>query len=204
MSDLSPDTAEIAAQWDARYRAHPWANEPDSELVTLVGPIAPARALDLGCGTGRNARWLAARGWRVTGVDASAVGLEQARRALGEDHGAEWVQADLTTYEPSHPFELVVLANIHLSPADRPRLFELVQRAVAPGGHLYLIGHHRDALGIAGPPEAERLFVEQDLRDAFPELEVDRLERIERPAEGAGPVVVDLLLWAHRNAPVPR
>ena len=69
-------------QWDERYRADEliWKVEPNRFLVEEVAGLVPGRALDLACGEGRNALWLAERGWQVTAVDFSAVGLEKARR----------------------------------------------------------------------------------------------------------------------------
>ena len=199
MTEKPSRPPSMAQQWDARYRAHPWATEPDPELVELVSPLAPGTAVDLGCGTGRHALWLASRGWSVTGVDGSSVGLELAETAARERGlRGEWVVADLTTWQPARPFDLVVVANIHLLPEERPSFFARVAASVAPGGHLYLIGHHVEALGIAGPPDPRRLYTEDDLAHAFADLVTITLERLERPAEGDGPAGVDVLLWAMR------
>ena len=68
--------------WDQRYRGRElvWASEPNRFLVSESSSLAPARAIDLACGEGRNAVWLAERGWEVTGVDFSSVGIEKARQ----------------------------------------------------------------------------------------------------------------------------
>ncbi len=192
---------DAPSTWDERYATVGWSTEPDDELVTLVGALAPGTALDLGCGTGRNAIALAARGWRVTGVDSSAVGLDQARAAAAARGLAPLtlVHADLTSFAPDTTYDLVVVSNIHLDPVQRPRLFAVAQEALAPGGHLYLTGHHRDALGLAGPPMPERLYDEGELATAFPDLRIERLERIERGLEdGSERPVVDVLVWATR------
>ena len=57
--------------------------EPNRFLVAEVADLPPGRALDVACGAGRNAVWLAERGWTVTGVDFSDVALENARRLAG-------------------------------------------------------------------------------------------------------------------------
>lgn len=198
----------VGAAWDERYATHGWATEPDEELVALVGPLATGSALDLGCGTGRNALWLAEMGWRVTGVDASSVGLELLRERASELGLATptTVVADLTTYDvPFEAFDLVVIANIHLDPSERARFFAAAERAIKPGGHLYVIGHHVEALGLAGPPDAKRLFTEEILRDAVTGLVVERLERLERRHEGGGAQpIVDVLLWATKAPAVTR
>jgi len=192
--------AEVGATWDERYRTTGWAADPDEELVELVGPLEPGAALDLGCGTGRNSVWLATRGWRVTGVDASLVGLDHLRERADELGLAAptTIEADLTTYEaPAQAFDLVVVANIHLDPSERDDLFARAKRALRPSGHLYVIGHHLDALGLSGPPDPARLYTEDILRDAFDDLVIERLERLERRLEdGGSQPVVDVLLWA--------
>ncbi|HSN03004.1 MAG TPA: hypothetical protein VLS91_05930, partial [Acidimicrobiales bacterium] len=77
-------------------------------------------------------------------------------------------------------------------------LFAHVASAVAPGGHLYVSGHHVEALGVAGPPDAARLYTEEIVRDGFSGLDILRLERVVRAAEAEGPAVVDVVLWASR------
>ena len=192
--------AEVGATWDERYRTTGWATDPDEELVELVGPLAPGAALDLGCGTGRNSIWLASRGWQVTGVDASLVGLDHLRERADELGLAAptTIVADLTAYDaPAQAFDLVVVANIHLDPSERDDFFARATRALRPGGHLYVIGHHLDALGLSGPPDPARLYTEAMLRDAFGDLTIERLERLECHLEDGGSrPVVDVLLWA--------
>lgn len=199
--------AEIGAAWNERYLANGWATHPDDELVELVAPLVPGAALDLGCGTGRNAVWLASMGWRVTGVDASSVGLDHLRDRADElGLSPTTIVADLTAYEaPPESFDLVVIANIHLAPGERDGFFAAARRALKPGGHLYVIGHHLDALGLSGPPDPARLYTEAILESAFSDLRVERLERLERRLEDGGErPVVDVLLWATKTAAVTR
>ncbi|EQD66949.1 type 11 methyltransferase, partial [mine drainage metagenome] len=85
--------------WDQRFAERPWISHPDPLLTDVAGELAPGRAIDLGCGPGRNAIWLAERGFQVTGVDASAVGLRQAReRAAAAGVHLDLVLADLRSY----------------------------------------------------------------------------------------------------------
>ncbi len=192
----------VGAFWDERFGSHPWPSEPDEALVELAADLVPGTAIDLGCGPGRNAIWLASRGWRVTGVDASAVGLEQAR-ARAREAGVEiaCVQVDLLAYEPPPASaQLVVLANVHLPPPEHRRVVEKAKTALSPGGHLFVIGHHLDSLGLAGPPDPERLYTEERLREELADLVVEVLERRTRGGSDGEPPLVDLVAWALRPA----
>ena len=109
--------------WDARYAGDEliWTAEPNRFLVSEVADLPPGRALDLACGEGRNAVWLATQGWQVTGADFSAVGLAKARR-LADAHGVaiEWVQADAVEWDPpAGQFDLVVVMYLQLPEAQR-------------------------------------------------------------------------------------
>ncbi len=184
------------AAWDERYAGTDWPTDPDGPLVDLVSTLEPGRAIDLGCGPGRNAVWLARQGWQVTGVDASGVGLAQAKeRATREGLVLELVQADLLSYVPSQAsFDLVVVANLHFAPEERGLFFARAVAAVAPGGHLFVTGHHLDSLGRVGPPFPERLYTEELLRELLAPLAVEVL-RHERPL-GDGQLAVDAVAWA--------
>ncbi len=140
--------ASAAAFWEARY-AHAdrvWSGRVNGVLADVAGRLEPGRALDLGCGEGGDAVWLAARGWRVTGVDLSPTALERGRRAaaaagIGED-ALRLEAADLATWRTSERFDLVS-ASFLQSPAPLPRE-DILRRAsgfVAPGGHLLVVAH---------------------------------------------------------------
>lgn len=187
-------------RWDRRYAEHGWSTEPDPLLVTAAEGWPAGRALDLGCGTGRHAIWLAQRGWSVTGVDSSSVGLTQAaERARSLGVPLELVLHDLWDYQPpAVRFDLVLLAYVHSTPAERPALLATAASAVAPAGHLLVIGHHRDNLGRGGPPDPEWLYTPDRLRPDLPAgLALDTLARVERlssdPDEPPQVAVVALL-----------
>jgi len=185
------------AAWDRRYAGERWPTEPDAMLTELAGRLQPGRALDLGCGTGRNAIWLARRGWQVTGVDASKVGLAQAR-AQADNSGValELLNEDLLDFEPpAGSFDLVVVANLHFAPGEREAFFARAAVALAPGGHLFATGHHRDSLGRVGPPDPERLYTEPLFAALLPGLEVE-VRRYERLGGDGGPPLVDAVAWA--------
>lgn len=171
-------------RWDRRYAEQGWPTDPDPLLVAAVEGWTAGRALDLGCGTGRHAIWLAQRGWSVTGVDSSSVGLAQAAdRARGLGVPLELVLSDLRDYRPpAGEFDLVLLAFVHSTPAERPALLATAARAVAPAGHLLVIGHHLDNLGRGGPPDPDWLYTTDRLGPDLPAgLAVDTLARVERP-----------------------
>ncbi|NNN08780.1 MAG: class I SAM-dependent methyltransferase [Acidimicrobiaceae bacterium] len=199
---MQDNSEAIGPMWDRRYREHGWSQVPDELLVELVSPLATGRAIDLGCGTGRNALWLARTGWSVTGVDASRVGLDMAlEQATSEGLTLHTEQADLLGYvaEPAS-FDLVVVANIHLMPEQRDLFFERAAAAVAPRGHLFIVGHHVDALGKSGPPVLERLFEESLFEDRFDGFTIDRLERLDTRSDDGDTEDVSVLFWAQRNA----
>ncbi len=200
MNSERQDSFAEGAMWNRRYAEHPWPTEPDGSLVARVEPLAPGRALDLGCGTGRNSLWLARHGWRVTGVDASSVGLSMALQSARESGvDLEVVEADLLQYRPApESFDLVVVANIHLAPEYRAAFFSRASAAVAPGGHLFVTGHHLDSLGRTGPPDPQRLFTLELAADFAPGLVIDSLAREQRWTEASPEPLTDVVLWAHR------
>ena len=136
-----------------------WSGHANASLVEEAGELSPGRALDLGCGQGGDAIWLARQGWDVTGVDVSATALGVAERDAGAA-GVEvrWERRDLAESLPAGPFDLVTTAFLH-SPVELPRATILRAAAdrVAPGGTLLVIGHapseehpHHD---LPGPEE---------------------------------------------------
>jgi N-acetylglucosamine malate deacetylase 2 len=194
-----PKTGGVGEMWDERYRSAPrlFRVEPDETLVGLVGGLAPGRAVDLGAGEGRNSLWLADAGWAVVAVDASTVALERLA-ASASSVAVRTVVADLSDYlAAGNTFDLVVLAYVHPPLEERSSLLRAAAGAVASGGHLFVVGHHLDSLGRAGPPDRDRLYTEEDLRRAASGLEVVRLERRVGHSDIAEPAV-DVFLWAQR------
>lgn len=205
MSGEPPTTAAaLAEQWDARYREAPdlWTQEPNRALAQFAAGLQPGRALDIGAGDGRNAIWLAAHGWSVTAVDVSAVALGRAaQRARERAATLECVVADWR----EHPFgeaafELVVVSFMHPEPRDRAALFHRAARALVPGGHLFTVGVVLADHGRRGPPDAERLYTQQRLRDALRGLEVLRCEEhsYEQDHSSARRTVTDVVAIARR------
>jgi len=188
--------------WDARYTEEGalWGPEANRLLVELAADLTPGRALDLGSGQGRNAFWLAARGHAVTGLDLSAVAVEQAN-AVAAEHGldATFEAVDLTAWDPAEErWDLVVLAYLQVPEAVRQQIHAVAVRALAPGGKLILVAHHLDNLsnGVGGPPYPEMLFTEDGLAADFSELEIERNEKALRPTENGE--AIDIVLVAKR------
>jgi SAM-dependent methyltransferase len=154
--------------WDERYREKlPWGREPNRFLVEEVRDLAPGRALDIACGQGRNAVWLASMGWSVTGVDWSEVGIDGARR-LAERTGVdvEWVVADLTSWKPDPgAYDLVVVVYLQPPPELRALAWRLAASAAAPGGRLIVIGHDSTNLtdGYGGPQHPDHLYAASEV-----------------------------------------
>ena len=202
-----------AADWDAKYaeRELVWSVGPNVFVEKYAVGLAPGRALDVAGGEGRNAIWLAARGWTVTAVDFSQVGLDKGRHhaAAHAPAAAEritWVEADVLTYRPAVAgFELVLLAYLHLVAPDRRHVLRQAAGALAPGGVLLVIGHDLTNLtdGVGGPQDPAVLFTpEMVVADIAPgDLVVERAARVHRPVavEGGQRLAVDALIRARRG-----
>ena len=205
-----------ATSWDDRYAGSGfvWTTEPNRFLPPAVDGLAVGSALDLACGEGRNAVWLATRGWDATGVDFSSVGLDKAAQladANGVTARTRWVCADATSWTPDAAFDLVVVFYLHLPESQRSAALGVAAGALAPGGTVLVVGHDITNLtdGVGGPPDPSVLYgpddVVADLRAGAGDLEVVRAERVLRPVpvtgEDGGTVernAVDCLVLARR------
>jgi SAM-dependent methyltransferase len=178
-------------EWNRRYagRELVWTAKPNRFLVAETSGLAPGRALDLACGEGRNAVWLAEHGWRVTGVDFSERALEKAEE-LARVRGVEcrWVAADLGGYRPdARAYELVLLFYLQVPAPLRRSVLRAAADAVAAAGTLLLVAHDRDNIehGHGGPQYPEVLMTAEDVVGdlAGTGLRVERAERVERPVD---------------------
>ncbi len=172
------------ADWDEKYRAanRLWSPEPNLFVADRLAHHPPGRGLDLAAGEGRNAAWLARRGWEMTGVDFSPVAVQRAEEAAPD---VEWHLADVRTWEPSGHFDLVLVAYLQVV-ADE--LESVVRRAATwldPGGELFLIGHDRTNLehGYGGPSREEVLWELQLIKEWLGGLEIVEAQRVRRPVE---------------------
>lgn len=160
-----------ASGWDERYAARDlvWSAGPNRFVVEQAQDLPPGRALDLAAGEGRNAIWLAERGWQVTAVDFSAVGTDKGRRlarAAGVEDAVTWVIADVTSWQPSRTdHDLVLVAYLQVPADARRAAHRAAASAVAPGGTLLIIGHDAANLaeGHGGPQDADVLLTVDDV-----------------------------------------
>ena len=206
-----------AQAWDERYSASElvWSTGPNQFVAEDLGDLPAGRALDLAAGEGRNALWLAGRGWQVVAVDFSRVALDKGR-ALEQRQRAsrpgspdvEWVVGDALTFSPPAGLDLALLAYLQL-PADQRRT--AVRRAfgsLAVGGTFFLVAHDSTNLteGTGGPQDPEVLFTaEEVLGDLDGErFDVVRAGRVARevaagddhggPADGGRATAYDCLV----------
>jgi SAM-dependent methyltransferase len=194
--------------WNERYAGKElvWTAEPNRRFAAEVEGLAAGRALDLACGEGRNAVWLAERGWHVTGVDFSDVALAKAAElAAGRGVEVDWVVADLLDYEPEpRAFDLVAVLYLQLPRDELLHALGRAAAAVAAAGTLIVIGHDTTNLtdGYGGPRDASVLYTAEDVVPALAGLVVERAAAVERTVtrEDGEAVAIDAFVRAHRPA----
>ena len=193
--------------WDERHAddTRRWSGAASPRLVAEIDGLPPGRALDLACGQGRNAVWLAERGWSVTAVDFSPVGLAKARaRAAELGVDVDWVESDLLEFEPEPAaYDLALVFYLHVSQPDRGTVLRTAARALAPGGTFLLVGHDRANLGHGhgGPRDPRVLYTTDEIAADLSGLRVERTEQLARPVEtdDGERVALDLLVRATRS-----
>lgn len=143
--------------WDERYGQSEaiWSGNPNPQLIDEVSDLPAGTALDVGCGEGADAIWLAGRGWRVTAVDISQVVLDRAVKhaeAAGVADRITWLHADLTDgASPGAGFDLVSAHFMHLPAAQRVPLYGRLAAAVSPGGTFLVVGHDPSDMMVGRP-----------------------------------------------------
>ena len=190
--------------WDDRYAKAAaagtavWSIEPNAWIAQVTGTLPPRTAIDLAAGEGRNALWLASRGWSVTAVDFSATGLSIGRSRAAEA-GLElgWVTADATTWVSATPVDLVVIAYLQLPAAELSSAISNAVASLAAGGTLALIGHDSENLehGVGGPKDAAMLHDLEVVRSAAAGLDIAECRRYDRTTAEGG-VAIDTILLA--------
>jgi len=192
--------------WDKRYAAveNLWATRPNRFLVAEVAGLVPGRALDLACGEGQNAIWLASLGWEVTAVDYSEVAIAKANaRAERDGVTVEFASADLVEYEPEHAaYDLVLVLYLHIPSAQRGAVHAKASAALAPGGTFLLIGHDRANLtdGVGGPSDPDLLYTADEIATELPGLEIEKATTVLRDVDGEDRDAIDTIVRARRPA----
>jgi SAM-dependent methyltransferase len=218
-----------AADWDARYAQGElvWGAPPNSTVVEHVyglerrtppqpdtsdGEAPPLpRALDLACGEGRNALWLATHGWQVHAVDYSQVGVDKGRTVATRlsrsvRNRITWQCADITDLDAAGitgPYELVLMVFLHLPAEQRRTLVRRAADLLAPDGTLLILGHDTTNFtdGYGGPQDPSILFTPDDiLADLGPESDRIRVriaDRVLRPTEARD--AIDALVVATKS-----
>jgi SAM-dependent methyltransferase len=201
--------------WNERYSSAPaiWSGRPNPQLVAEAAALRPGRALDVGCGEGADAIWLAEHGWTVTAVDISTVALARAEahaRRAGDDVAGRitWQQADLTVWAPEpSSFDLVSAQFLHVPPTGREALDGALRAAVAPGGLLLIVGHHPLDLetGLRRPRRADLLFTAEEAVGSLDPtgwevLAAETRPRVVADEGGADVTAHDAVLLARRRS----
>ena len=205
-----PSAAAQSAMWDARYSERGgtmWSGRPNGRLVAEVDGLRPGRALDVGCGEGADAIWLARHGWMVTAVDVSEVAVRRAREAAERAGAAvEWVAGDALEHPfPARSFDLLSLQYPALPKAAGEKAIRALLDTVRPGGVLLAVYHdlddeHREHMKSRGVDPADYVGLddlEPLLGDGFTVELRAVAPRIEPPPGTAH--VADLVLRARRR-----
>ena len=206
-------SVETKAFWDEMYRGRDGLRhrEPHPYLPTALASVTPGRALELGCGDGVGAVWLASHGWTVTAVDVSEVALgiaaERAERA-GVPSRITWQRADLADWTTQETFDLVTAFFLH-SPLELNCAATLARVAgqTREGGILLSVGHYTLPPWAWDPDDTDSLLRASELAAAIGLRDhewrivvADEVERAVTGHDGQAATVLDAVLHAVRTA----
>ncbi|MFC7340563.1 FAD-dependent oxidoreductase [Saccharopolyspora griseoalba] len=197
-----------AERWDGFYREREqvFSGDVNGALVDEVAGMVPGQVLDLGCGEGADALWLARQGWQVTALDVAQVALERGRKAVAEQapelaERIAWVRADLAECAPPEgAFDLVSAQYLPLRRERGEAQLRAVLAAVAAGGVLLFVGHDTRDMPEGHGFNTGDYYLADDVRELLDEdwkIEVDEVRARPRAPEGA-PHVRDVVLRARR------
>jgi SAM-dependent methyltransferase len=196
-----------AEAWNERYRATElvWSAGPNQFVEAELADLPPGRAVDLAAGEGRNAIWLARRGWQVTAVDFAQAALDKGRQLAG-NLPVEWVCDDATTWSGDASYDLCVVAYLQLEAEGRRAAVRHGFASVRPGGTFLLVAHDATNLleGTGGPQDPAVLMTAEDvLADLGGErFEVQRAVRVQREvgqSDGSSRTAYDALVRVVRR-----
>lgn len=182
-----------SAGWDDRYKATErlWSSGPNVFVESRLADREPGRGVDLGSGEGRNALWLAERGWEMTAVDFSSVAIDRGR---GISDRVEFIEADVFSWVQEEDLEgsldLVLVAYLQVDMGKLESLVRATSAWLRPGGELFMIGHDVSNIqeGIGGPQVPEILWEADSILEWLGDLRVIEGGVVERPVEVDGDV----------------
>lgn len=209
---MSEPPADARDVWEEHYAAKPqvWSGRVNTSLAEVAGQLPAGRALDMGCGEGADAIWLAEQGWTVLAVDISSTALERVRAQAADRGVADRVDTrrhDLERGLPDGGFDLVSAQFLHSTVAmDRAAILRAAAAAVAPGGSLLIVDH------AAAPPWATKMAHHEfpDTETVLAGLDLDptcwqrarvgAVERAARGPDGEDVTLLDNVMWLRRMA----
>lgn len=200
--------------WNERYGAKElvWSAGPNELFAREIENLAPGKALDLACGEGRNAIYLAEQGWDTTAIDFSDVGIDKGRQ-IAEKRGVKvnWVVDDVSSASlPEGEFDLVAVLFLHTSSEEREQWLPAAVAAVKAGGTFLYIGHDPSNItsGIGGPQDPAVLPTAHEVAGYLRDFEIELATVFERTVEsdpghgGAGDgIALDTFVRARRMNP---
>jgi SAM-dependent methyltransferase len=158
VGDMDTESDGTAQEyWEQHYgeRERIWSGRVNAQFASVAAELAPGRALDLGCGEGGDAVWLAERGWQVVAVDVSETALARAAKEAdtrGVLDRIDFQQHDLSDSFPDGQFDLASAQFLHSTVRlERPQILRNAAGAVAPGGRLVIVDH------AAPPPFSKKV-----------------------------------------------
>jgi SAM-dependent methyltransferase len=196
-----------AQAWNERYRGTElmWSAGPNQFAEAELADLPPGRAVDLAAGEGRNAIWLARRGWQVTAVDFSQVALDKGRRIAG-DLPVAWVCADATTWREDASYDVSLVAYLQLPAAERRAAHRNAFAALRTGGTMLVVAHDSTNLaeGTGGPPDPDVLFSADDVLadldgESFEVVRAGRVGREVAQPDGRSRTAYDALVRVVRR-----
>ncbi|MDQ2638465.1 MAG: class I SAM-dependent methyltransferase [Actinomycetota bacterium] len=207
-------TPDAKGHWEEHYgeRNRVWSGRVNARLAEIAESLPAGRALDLGCGEGGDALWLAERGWEVVATDISDTALQRAAADAQERGLSDRIslqQAELPGQFPDGAFDLVSAQFLHSTiPLDRTSIFQRAADAIRPGGLLLIVDH-------GGPPpwasklhhhhefpSAEEVVASLNLPETqWEQLRVEAAEREASGPNGESGALVDNIILLRRRAP---
>ncbi len=200
-----------AENWDRRYGEKPslWSGHVNAALEEEVGSLTPGTALDVACGEGGDALWMAERGWQVEAVDVSRVALDRAAaqaEARDLQGRVSWQQRDVLAWQPPpSTYDLVSVTFLHFPVELRTRVYAGLAAAVRPGGSFLVVAHHPSDLvtTVRRPPEPDLFFTPEDLTadlgDEWDVVSARVRPKSARDGDDREVTVHDTVLRAHRH-----